>query len=90
MDDRLEIAERRAVGEDDRGEPRAVELAVGAHDLVAEPLDDRGQRLGSGADRIASERVGVQDHGAVCGEQAGDRRLPGADPAGQTDQQHGW
>ena len=90
VDDRLEIAQRLAVGEDDRGEPCAVELAVGSHDLIAEPLDHGGQRPVPGADGIARERVGVQIDGAVRGEQAGDGRLAGADPAGQTDQQHGW
>jgi hypothetical protein len=74
--------------EDDGGHRRPVERAVGGDDAGPEALDhglEHGlarhlQRLRDG--------VGVDDDGAACGEQGRHGRLPGADPARQSHEEH--
>jgi hypothetical protein len=75
MHDRLQIVERGAVGEDDAGELRPIELAVVAQDVVAEPANDGAQRLGAGANGVPRERVGVEHDGAVLRKHPGDGGL---------------
>ena len=65
------------------GEGGPVEATVGGHDAGAEACHDRGQPGGARLDDLAGDRVGVDDHRAVLGEQRGDGALARSDAAGQ-------
>ena len=85
MRDPAEVGPRRGIGERDRGEPLAIEPAVGREDRGAEPGDELGERRLTGLDDLARELVGVDHGGAAVDQQPGDGGLPRGDPAGQSD-----
>ena len=89
MHDRLQSGPGLVIGEDDPRERGPVERAVGGDRRIAEAIPDGVEALGAGSDRVAREPVGVDDDGPPLREHAGHRGLPGADPTGETDQQHG-
>ena len=83
MDDRLEVAQRRRVGEHDPPERRAVELPFGPPHRVAEARRDRLASAGSpGATTSRATTVGVDDAAPRSPEPARDCRLAAADRAG--------
>jgi hypothetical protein len=69
MNDRLEVAPGRLVGEDDPAEGSAVERAVCPQHRCAEPFANRSESWGSGSNDFAGENVGVDDGCAVCSKQ---------------------
>ncbi len=85
--DRLELAQPRRIGEDDAGERRTDEPAVGG-DRLGEPFARDRVPARPGRERLPRERVGVEDHGPTGGEHRGHGRLPRSDPAGESDEQH--
>ena len=62
MDDRLEVAQRGRVGEDDAPEGGTIERPVGAAQARSEPRVD-GLDLGrAGREHVARDAVGIDDH----------------------------
>ena len=59
MRDPAEVARARRIGECDRAEPLAIELAVGRQDRGAEPRDQLGERRLARLDDLAREQIGV-------------------------------
>ena len=88
VDDAVQAGPGLRVAEHDRGQRRAVQDAVGGEHPVPERLRDRRQTGRPGCDDLAGEDVGVHQVGAPVDQQAGDRALARADPAGQSDPQH--
>ena len=76
------------IGEDDVGDRLAVERAVGCDDAGAEAIDHRDEDVGSRLLELPGDGVGVDDHRTSLGEERGHGGLPGADPAGETDEDH--
>ena len=73
------------VGERDRAEPLAIELAVGGQDRGAEPRDELGERRLARLDDLARELVGIDHRRAALREHARDGALARRDAAGQPD-----
>ena len=61
MNDRLEIGSRRAVGEHEPAQCRAIEAAVREEELRSKTLNHSRQARGSRRDRLTSQGVGVND-----------------------------
>src|SRR6266536_3592467 len=85
---RVQPAPGRLVGEHDRGQPGPVQPAVRAAHPRPELRQHGLQAAAARLDHLAGDGVGVDDDGAVPGQQAGHRALARADPPGQPDLQH--
>jgi len=88
MDDRLEAATRRVVGEHQPTQRSTIERAVGQQHGRPEGGDDLGQPGRSRRDRLAGEPIGVDHVGAERSQPLGHHGLPRCDPAGQPHPQH--
>jgi hypothetical protein len=77
------------LGEDRRGDGASIELPGRREDLVAEQVADLLVCARAGVEGSASQLVGIDHHGAAVGQHPGHGRLPGAQAAGQPDQEHG-
>ena len=79
-----------AVGvvEHEVGHRRPVEGAVGGDDPGPEALHHRGEHLGAGLLQLPGDRVGVDDHRALGGQQRRHRRLARADATREADEEH--
>jgi hypothetical protein len=86
--DAAEVGARGLVGEGDRREPLAVELAVGGEDRRAEPRDQLRERRLTRLDDLARELIGVDHGGAALREHARDGALARRDAPGQPDHVH--
>ncbi len=86
VDKLLQIAALPAIAEDNRGQGAAVDLAVGAADLLAKAFDKRlahrALHENSMADRIRFDRLDAE-----AAENGSDRALAGAGQADKTDHQ---
>ncbi len=80
----FEPPERVPVVEDDRGDRATVELAVGAHDAVPEPLDDRLAHLVA-AEQHVHDLVARHGRGAAAPKRCERFALSCADAAGDRD-----
>ena len=88
MGDAAEVGARGLVGECDRREPLAVELAIGGEDRCAEPRDQLRKRRLARLDDLARELIGI-DHGrAALREHPCDGALARRDAPGQPDHVH--
>ena len=63
--------------------------AVGAHDPGPEALDHGLEHRLARLLELPGDQVGVDDDGAPLGQRRRHGRLAGADPPGQSDEQHG-
>src|SRR5262249_34291571 len=88
MYDRLEIAPRRRVGEDDRTESGAIDATIETDDLRSESRRDGRGRLRAGSGDAVRELVGVQARNAALLQPIEHVALPGRDAAGQRHSQH--
>ena len=88
MDDAVESATRAVVVEDEVGESRTVERAVGHAQLLAELRQHRCYGGAPGREQRTRDGVGVDDDGAELAEAVGGHRLAGADAPGQADAEH--
>ena len=79
--DLAEPAARIGVGEHDCAEPRAVEGAVGAHEVRAESVPERANHRHARGLQFVDDRIRVDHQRAERGEQARNRALARADPA---------
>ena len=85
---RAEVLERVGVVEHEVGHRRPVEGAVGGDDPGPEALHHRREHLGAGLLELPGDRVGVDDHRALGGQERRHRGLAGADPAREADEEH--
>ena len=81
----LEEVELGAVGEDDLGDPGAVDRAVVREHALAELAHDRLAHLRVGAQEVMDDLVARDGRGARLLEREESLALPGADPAGDRD-----
>ena len=88
MRDATEVRARGRIGERDRAQPLAIELAVGREDRGAEPRDQLGERRLPGLDDLPREQVRIDDGRTALRQHARHRALARRDPAGQPDHVH--
>ena len=89
VDDRLEVAERLRIREDDPAEACSIERSVVPAEVGSEPGDDGIERRLTGLHDVARDLVGVDDDDTGSfAEPARDRRLAAADGSGQPDAEH--
>ncbi len=88
MHDRIELRARRRVGEYERGDGLAIELAVRSNHGRAEGPCDLGEALGIFCDDLARETVGVDDGKPDLAKARCDRALSRRDAARETEEMH--
>ena len=84
VEQRLQEVELLAVGEDDVGDPRAVDRAVLAEDALPQLVDHRLAHLVVGGEQVVDDLV-ARDGGGAGRERRERLALAGADAAGDGD-----
>ena len=88
MDDPVECLHRVGVAEHTGGQRGTVERAILADHIAAEPFGNRVEDGRSGPLHVTHDLIGIDQHRTTVHQHLADRRLPGADAAGQSHQDH--
>ena len=88
MHDRLEVASRRGIGEDDRAKLRAIDGPIRRQHVGAEPRSDRRRRFSARRLHAVHERIGIETRNPAPPESLEHVALPRRDSPSQSDFQH--
>jgi len=83
VDDVFQTPSGSGISKDDGPQHSTVQGTIVVQHLLAEDVDDLTKPLGSDCHDVTGELVVIDDHGAVCGQQLGHRRLAAGNSARQ-------
>ncbi len=88
MNDRVQVGQRRGIGEDEIGDRLPIEPAIGGDDLRSEPFDHGLEHRSTGGLHLADDGIGIDEYRSLVDESGRHRRLPRTDATRETDELH--